>query len=364
MLSSEGRAPAGVAMSHARHDIRGWRPNRIAIFRALKLGDMLCTLPALRAIRAAWTEAEIVLIALPWAKEFADRFSRYLDGFRPFPGFPGLPECPADIGRIPSFLAEMQAEAFDLAIQLHGSGRLTNPIVELFGARRCAGFFQAGEYCPDPHTFLPWPERGLEIRRLLLLTEFLGAPAMGEELELPLHPSDLQRLQNVASEVNLRPGTYVCIHPGASVPERRWPAERFAAVARTLARRGARIVLTGVAGEEPLARSVSRQLPGACLDLVGRTDLGSLGALLAGARLLVCNDTGVSHLADALRVPSVVISTGGNPDRWAPVNSRRHRVLCRPSGEVEVAEAVAAAEALLQSDQSHAGPTAPWLTRL
>ena len=58
------------------------------------------------------------------------------------------------------------------------------------------------------------------------------------------------------------------------------------------------------------------------LDLAGRTTLGTLAAILERARMLVCNDTGVSHLADALSVPSVVISTGDNPERWAPVDRR------------------------------------------
>ena len=61
-------------------------PRRIIILRALQLGDLLCAVPAFRAIRSAWPEAEIVLVGLPWARGFVERFALYLDGFREFPG--------------------------------------------------------------------------------------------------------------------------------------------------------------------------------------------------------------------------------------------------------------------------------------
>ena len=306
-------------------------PRRVAVFRALKLGDLLCAVPAIRALRAALPDSEVVLVGLPWAREFVARFDAYLDGFRPIPGWPGLPESAAQLDRVPGFLAEMQAEAFDLAVQFHGSGGLTNPLVALFGAKRTAGFYVPDNYRPDPDLFLPWPERGPEVRRLLALIEFLGIPPRGADLEFPLRDGDFEALRAAGGE-ELRPGEYVCVHPGASAPDKCWPAGHFAAVAEELARRGLRVVLTGTAAEADLTRTVAGAMKAPALDFAGRTDLGAAAALLAGARLLVSNDTGVSHLAAALGTPSVVVFGASDPERWAPADSSRHRVLRRCDG--------------------------------
>jgi ADP-heptose:LPS heptosyltransferase len=329
--------------------IGGPPPRRIAIFRALKLGDMLCAVPALRAIRSGFPGAEIILIGLPWAREFIGRYRAILDGFREFPGFPGLSEREPDRERLPAFFEEIRAERFDLSIQLHGAGSITNAVTARFGARINAGFYEPGSVCPDPATFLPYPDRGLEVRRLLRLVEHLGIPSRGESLEFPVFEEDELAAWRIVEAHGLEPGGYACVHGGASVPERRWPAECFAAVADALADRGLAILLTGTAGEAGLTAAISRAMRAPAIDLAGRTPLGPLAALLAGARLLVCNDTGVSHLADALRVPSVVISTGDNPERWAPADRRLHRVLCRDSG-VTVGEVVAEAEDLLSQE--------------
>ncbi len=319
---------------------------RVAVLRALQLGDLLCAVPALRALRSAWPDAEIVLIGLPWARGFVDRFGAYLDGFREFPGFPGLPEREPQIGRLPGFLAEIQAEEFDLAIQLHGSGPFVNPLTALFGAKRSAGFFLRGDYRPDPDLYMPWPDSGLEVRRLLGLVDFLGIAPRGEHLEFPIRGADRRALDEVEGAGDLEAGDYICIHPGASVPGRRWAAGHFAGVADALAGRGLRIVLTGTAVEAGLTRAVARSMRAPALDLAGRTGLGALAALIEGARLLVSNDTGVSHVAAALGVPSVIVSTGDNPARWAPIDSGRHRVLCDDAG-VDPRDVLAEAEGLL-----------------
>lgn len=322
-------------------------PRRVVILRALKLGDLLCAVPAFRALRAAWPDADIVLVGLPWARLFVERYSMYLAGFREFPGYPGLPEREPLIERIPAFLHELQTERFDLAIQMHGSGPFVNPLTVLFGARRTAGFYLPGDYCPDDELFCPWPTRGREVTRLLRLVEFLGLPTKGDHLEFPLRDEDHRALAQLDGADELRPGEYVCLHPGASVRERRWPPDWFTGVGDALARHGLQLVLTGGPGETELTASVAGQLRTPALDFAGKTDLGTLAALLSKARLLVCNDTGVSHLADALGVPSLVLSTGANPERWGPRDRQLHRVLSNTES-VRLDYVIAVAETLLK----------------
>jgi ADP-heptose:LPS heptosyltransferase len=305
-------------------------PRRVAILRALMLGDLLCAVPALRALRAGLPEAEIVLVGLGWARAFAERFDRYVDGFLELPGFPGLAEIEPRVPELPAFLARAHELRLDLAVQLHGSGAITNPLAVLLGARRTAGFYLPGSFRPDDELFVPYPDKGHEIHRLLRLPEALGLPLRGDELELPLGPEDHEELARAAP--GLAGTAYACVHPGARLADRRWPPERFAAVADALADRGLHVVLTGTQGERPLTEAVARAATAPVHDLTGATSLGALGALVAGARLVVSNDTGVAHVAAALRAPSVVVVTASDPERWAPLDRELHRVVVRPEG--------------------------------
>jgi ADP-heptose:LPS heptosyltransferase len=319
----------GRALSHPHGP-----PHKLAIFRALQLGDMLCVVPALRALRAAAPHSHIVLIGLPWAASFVQRFSHYLDDFIAFPGFPGFPEQAAQVEAMPSFLAEIQARHFDLAIQMHGSGVLSNPLTLLFNARRCAGFYPAGQFCPAPDSFLAWDEGEHEVLRYLHLMKFLGVTPCGEQLEFPLADADFRTLRQVHENLPA-PGSYVCIHPGARLPSRRWLPLRFAEVADGLALAGLQVVLTGSGEEADIVGDVRRSMRMPALDLCGKTELGSLAALIAQARLVVSNDTAISHIAAAVATPSVIVCCGADPGRWAPLDRTRHQVLsaqvdCRP----------------------------------
>jgi ADP-heptose:LPS heptosyltransferase len=103
---------------------------KIAVFRALQLGDMLCIIPAMRALRNAYPKAEIFLLGLPWARAFTERFDRYFDGFIHFRGYPGLPEQVFDPNTFAEFLPAIQRMKFDLVLQMQGNGSIVNPLME------------------------------------------------------------------------------------------------------------------------------------------------------------------------------------------------------------------------------------------
>ena len=338
---------------------------RIVVFRALMLGDLLCAVPALRALRRGFPQASITLIGLPWAAALVERLT-CVDRFIEFPGHPALPEKPCDERALPVFLAKVQAQRFDLALQLHGSGPVVNPLVATFGARHSAGFFSEEAWRPDEDAayYAPWPQRGHEIERMLALTDWLGLARDGIQLEFPVHAADRAALARLWP-ARQRPASYVCMHAGAQLPSRRWPVERFAEVANRLAAAGRTVVLTGTAQEAELIAALSAAIQYPVVNLAGRTNLWTLGALVEGADAVVCNDTGISHVAAALGTPSVVVSAGSDVERWAPLDRTRHQVLwqpmsCRPCSHaicpidnacaraIEVAEVIQAFEALVE----------------
>ncbi|MDB5817449.1 MAG: ADP-heptose--lipooligosaccharide heptosyltransferase [Rhizobacter sp.] len=328
-------------MTPHRFDNGGQPVQRIGVFRALVLGDLLCAVPALSALRHAYPDAEITLIGLKSAQALVQRLS-CVDRFIAFPGYPGLPEVTPDLAALPEFFTRMQAEQFDLLVQLHGSGSVVNGIVAACGPRHSAGFVEtagSGTWSVEPANYAAWPQSGHEIERLLAVTDHLGIERQGLDLEFPVTAADRDELADIWPDAyGVAP--YVCVHAGAQLRSRRWMPERFAAVADRLAANGYTVVLTGTAGEAEVVARVEAAMTAPAVNLAGRTSLWTLGALIECAQLLVSNDTGVSHIASALRTRSVVISSGADVSRWAPLDRELHRVLwrdvaCRPCGHAQ-----------------------------
>lgn len=323
------------------------QPGSLVIFRALQLGDMLCAVPALRALRTALPTARIVLVGLPWAVQFTERFPGYIDEFLAFPGHHLLPEQPVKTDAVAPFYTAVHQHRFDLALQMHGSGEITNAIVQSFGARCVAGFGVPMFHPGRDDYFYPYPDSGPEPLRLLELTEQLGAPPIGTHLEFPITAADELELASSGVAHGLETGSYLCIHPGARWRDKCWQPQLFAHVADQLAAEfGLRVVLTGAYNEAGLTAAVARHMRTPALDAAVPLSIGAMAALMRRSKLLLCNDTGVSHIAAGLKLRSVVVFSKADIRRWAPLDQQRHRCLWDPEGE-RADEVLAEARALL-----------------
>lgn len=290
----------------------------ICIFRALQLGDLLCSVPAFRALRMHFPHARISLVGLPWARALVKQFPQYFDVFVEFSGYPGLPEKPYTPAGVISFLSDMQDRKFDLVLQMQGNGTIVNPMIALFGGAASAGFYPKHYYTPDPELFVEYPEGIHEVDRHLALLQHLGIAPQGRHLEYPVTAEDEAQLHSL--DLPLQSRNYVCVHPGSRGSWRQWPVEYFAALGDYASSLGLKVVITGTPEEMPITAAVASAMKAESINLTGKTTLGSIGVLIREAFALVSNCTGVSHIASAMNTPGIIISMDGEPERWGPLN--------------------------------------------
>lgn len=279
--------------------------------RALGIGDLATVVPALRALRRAFPRHELVL-ATPAMLTPLVAATGAVD--RVFATRSYVREPIDDLrwsGRRP-----------DIAVNLHGAGPQSLRALLATEPKRYLGYGRPADWPDGPE----WVDEEHEVDHWCRLLRHYGIPADRSDLALA-PPGPVPRWVGA-----------VVIHPGASGPERRWPVSRFAAVARRLAADGHRVLVSGSPGEAADAHALAAKAglsPRAVL--AGRTDVGSLAALIAHAGLVICGDTGVAHLATAYGTRSVLLFGPMTPRRWGPPPSSRHTVLWRgPHGLLQI----------------------------
>lgn len=271
----------------------------VVLLRALGLGDFLTGVPAYRAVRRAFPRATVQLAA-PAALAELVPLTGAIDRLLPAGELEPIPWA----GPPPA-----------VAIDLHGRGPASHRLV---AALRPARLITFGGPHGGGYSGPPWRAGEHEVARWCRLCAESGIPADAGDLRLPA-PAGWPGGQGPAPTL---------IHAGAAAASRRWPASRFAAVARQFHRDGHRVLLTGSAGERAAADGLARLagLPPAAV-LAGRTSLTGLAALAARARLIVSGDTGLAHLAVAYGRPSVTLFGPTPPAEWGPPSHPRHQVL-------------------------------------
>jgi len=300
---------------------------KIAVLRGGGLGDLLFAMPALDALAEAYPEAEIVLLGTPMHRELLQDRPGPVGRVELLPRARGVygsgdDDDPRGTG---AFMRRMRAEGFDLACQLHGGGRYSNPFLLALGARHTVGTATA-DAAPLERT-LPYVYYQHEVLRHLETVALAGAPSVGPEPTIAVSPAERARGRELTGA---GPEPLVVIHPGATDPRRRWPAERFVEVAVRCAAAGMRVALVGAGDDAPvadaIARRASRSAGDAVFSLAGAMTIGELAGVLAVADAFVGNDSGPRHLAHAVGTPTASIYWVGNLINGGPLTRERHRV--------------------------------------
>lgn len=293
-------------------DLAGLEPERVLLIKPSSLGDVVDAMPVAVGLRRRYPRArlawlvregyEALVRSVPEVDEVVT-----LAGRR---GFLGRAAGLRRAGRV------VRRQHFDLSVDVQGlfrsawvgwRGRI--PVrVGLATAREGAGRFYTHR--------VPVPTSEVHaVERYWLAARALGCAGNPPPVRLCLPRRTVER---VRERLGGAPGPLVVMLPGARWPKKRWPADRFAAVAGALAdRAGAHVVVAGDDADRQAGAAIAGAAPGVT-DLTGSTDLVELAALLAQAALVVTVDTGPMHLAAALGRPVVAVFGPTNPVRTGP----------------------------------------------
>ncbi|NLO91826.1 MAG: glycosyltransferase family 9 protein [Elusimicrobia bacterium] len=278
---------------------------KILVVRTDRLGDLVLSLPFLRALRTAYPGAEITLVARSFASEIVSHEADYIIG----------PDTP-DLKR------ELRLRAFDLAIDMYyGYELATAFLCRSSGARWRAGFDIGGRGFLF-NVRVPALERKHFIDET---ADILSALEVPQELKPPsveVRRGDAAAASALLAGKGLASAALAAVHPGGFYQQQRWPAARFVGLLNRLhASKGFSFLLFGGPGDSDLLASIASGLKGPHLAAAG-LDLRLAAALMGRASLFIGNNSGPLHLACALGLPTVSTMGPTDPVRWAPVGLR------------------------------------------
>jgi heptosyltransferase-2 len=309
-------------------------PEKVLVREVNWLGDLVMSLPALKAVRAAYPKARLTVQVRRELAGFFDG-APYVDEVLPFRVARGLGGW-RDRWAI---VRELRARRFDLAVLF------PNSFESAFWAR-CAGIPARAGFARDgrglllTHAVRPTPEI-LETHQvhyyLYMLREALGLAGSPDDFAPAVHAPHREKMRAWLTERRERPeGPLVALAVAAAYgPAKEWPADRFAALIDRLAERhGAECVLVGAPGERAKCEQVAALSQRGALLAAGETGVGEAVALLSLCAGFAGNDSGSMHVAGALGVPTVGIYGSTRADRTGPLGPKTtalyRKIACSP----------------------------------
>jgi heptosyltransferase II len=309
---------------------------RVLVKEVNWLGDLVISLPALRAIRAAFATSTLTVLVKKELAGFFDGMT-WIDEVMPYSVARGV----RGIGNRLSIVNRIRARHFDLAILFPNSFE-SALWAAAGGARRRAGFVTDHRSALLTHKARP-PGDALSGHQrdywLAMIRETVGVMPLADAIQMKLEVGKvhLEKMRAWLDANRRRPGApLIAIAPAAAYgPAKEWPLVRYAALIDLLGETaGAECVLVGAPSERNLCAQVAATSRSDAIIAAGQTDIGDLIALLSLCDGFTGNDSGAMHLAGALGIPTVGIFGSTNPDRTGPGGARAgviyHKLECSP----------------------------------
>lgn len=300
-----------------------WRPQpmprKILMMKWVGFGNLILASPAIAAMRERFPEAEITFVTLSANKGLLERYPM-VDRVYYF----NVTSVRSVLGETLRLLRFLRRERFDVLVDFEQFSRYSAIMSGLSGVPMRIGYNTPGQLRDGVYTHPVDYRDGVHMADVFcdLARAVGGAPEPTELAPFDLSDEDHLRAERYMDEEGLQGKPFVVIHPGTgdNAPQRRWPAERFAALADQMVRdSGMAVVLSGSPKEKDLVEAVRSRMREASSSTAGRLSLSGFAALLQRAQLIVCSDTGPVHLAAALRVPAVAFYGPNDPKLYGPV---------------------------------------------
>ncbi|MCW3081931.1 glycosyltransferase family 9 protein [Segetibacter sp.] len=299
---------------------------KIAILRANAVGDFIVILPAIKALRSTYPDAEIVLLGKPWHQQFLIKDRCGIDRVIVVPVKKGIrnetgqTEDPIEVE---GFVNQMRREQFDVVLNFQGNGISANPFIKQFGAKLTAGL--TCEKAEKLDRSIDYYYYQSEVVRFLEVVKLIGATTTALEPELNVLQEDENEVADFLSI--LKNKSFIVLHPIAMDTRRMWPLENYAGLSDELRQRSFEVVFTGAPEDREIVDDIIYNTNYSAINACGDFSLGGLAALLSKAALMISADTGPLHLARAVNTSTVGFYWAPNLINWGPLTRSIHRPL-------------------------------------
>ncbi|UCD55402.1 MAG: lipopolysaccharide heptosyltransferase II [Candidatus Omnitrophota bacterium] len=296
---------------------------RILLTRTDRIGDVVLSTPAIKAIRDKFPASYIAFMVRPYAKDIVDG-NPYLDEVIIYDKYGKQKSLFSTV----KFALELRKKKFDRAFMLHPTNRVhlisyLAGIPERIGYDRKSAIFLTKKIPHLKHT-----GKKHELKYTLDLLSSAGIETRSQELFVPVREKNIEKIEKILAEYHVGKGVFlVAVNPGASSASKRWPAKNFASVCDNLAKKyKARILIVSDNKNAEFAEALAKGMKYEPVNLAGRTTVGELAAMLSKCRLFISNDSGPVHIACAVGVPVISIfgrkNPGLSPKRWGPTGEK------------------------------------------